>query len=167
MEMNRTGFALTELIVVMVIMGIVLSIATLSFNSMQRKAKIEAETREVFGDLNEARLNSIYLKKRHRITFQPTSYVMNRYSSDNDANGTQLFSKNVPYQLSKASGASIADIFFEFDIRGFSTNTNTIYVNPANSGAMFDCIVISQSRTNMGLGVDSDNNGQAENCNAK
>lgn len=168
--MNRAGFSLLELIVVLVIAGALLSIVSTNFSSMQRKSQIESKSREIFNDLNEARLNSIYLKKSHRIVFQPNSYTLKQYSSDDEdrtTGGTNLYTKNSTYQLSKANGGSIADVFVEFDIRGYTSSATgpTIYINPVKSGAMFDCIVISDTRTNMGQGVDSDNDGNPNSCN--
>jgi len=169
-KMNRAGFSLLELVATLAIMGTLLAIVSLNFHSMQRKSQIESKTREIFNDLNEARLNSIYLKKSHRIVFQPNNYVMKRYSSDNEdrtTGGTDLYTKNSSYQISRANGGSIADVFVEFDIRGFtpSATGTSIYVNPVKSGAMFDCIVISNARTNMGQGVDSDSDGNPNSCN--
>lgn len=168
--MNKTGFSLIELIVTMAIIGTLLAIVSLDFHSMQKKSQIESKTREIYNDLNEARLNSIYQKKIHRIVFQPNSYVMKRYSSENEDRtdgGTVLYTKNTSYQLSRVNGGSIADIYYEFDLRGFTAGVtnNTVYVNPVNSGAMFDCVVIHIARTNMGQGVDSDNDGKPNSCN--
>lgn len=167
--MNRAGFSLLELIVILVIMGVLLSIVSINFSGWQKKHQIESKTREIFNDLNEARLNSIYLKKRHSIVFQPNNYVMKQYSSENEsrtASGSKIvMSKNSTYQISKVNGGSIADRIFEFDVRGFTNDLDTIYVNPVKSGAMFDCIVISNARTNMGQGVDSDNDGNPNSCN--
>lgn len=168
--MNRAGFSLVELITVITIMGTLLAIVTLNFNSMQRKSQIESKTREIFNDLNEARLNSIYQKENHRIVFQPNSYVMKRYSSGNEdrtSGGTVVHTKNSAHQLSLVNGGSIADIPVEFDIRGFtiSATGTTVYVNPVKSGAMFDCIVVSKARNNMGQGVDSDGDGKPNSCN--
>ncbi|WP_168205943.1 Tfp pilus assembly protein FimT/FimU [Geobacter sp. FeAm09] len=170
--MSRAGFSLIELIVTMAIIGILLSVATLNFTAMQRKARIESETRQIFADLNDARLNAIYLKRNYRVTFQPGSYVMKNYTSDNEATtaGKTLFTKTVPYQLSLSNGGSIANAVAEFDKRGLATDQTTLnifYVNPAKSGAIIDCIVIGVAKTNMGQGVDSDNNGQAESCSVK
>lgn len=152
------GFALTELIVVIALIGILLGISSLNFFNWQRKSQIERQTRELFTDINTARTESIYRKTRHRITFQPTSYVFKRYSSDDEdsAAGTTISSRTVAYQLTLETGLSIADYSVEFDSRGFLTGENfsspnlTLRLNPVSSGAAFDCIIIHTVRTNMG-----------------
>jgi prepilin-type N-terminal cleavage/methylation domain-containing protein len=153
MELRNKGFSLIELIVVIAIIAISASLATLNFNQWVKKSNIERQTKELFSDLNEARLKSMYMKKRHSIVFQPTSYIFKVYSTDNDdrvSGGEKVYSKTTANQMTKASGNSLADRIIEFDIRGFTSDVETISFNPINSGAGFDCIVISNGRTNLG-----------------
>jgi len=56
--MGVRGFSLMELMVVLAIFATLLSIATLDFNAMTKKAQIERQTRELFADLNQARTDS-------------------------------------------------------------------------------------------------------------
>jgi type II secretion system protein H len=150
--MNTKGFSLIELVVVMTIIGILLSIVTLDFNSWQRRSQIERQTRELFSDLNQARLESLHRKQRHSIVMQPNSYIFRRYSSENENRlaGTVVQTRNVNFQITKLSGSSAADDITEFDIRGFTNDNDTFQINPINSGAPVDCVVIATGRTNMG-----------------
>jgi len=156
--MKRTGFALTELIIVIAIIGILLGIVSLNFSDWQRKNAIEKQTRELFTEINNARTEAIFRKLTQRVTFQPSSYVFKRYSTDNEAYtaGTTVLSRNLPYLLSLENGDSIADRSVEFNMRGLTTGANfsssnlTLRVNPANSGASVDCIIIHIARTNLG-----------------
>jgi len=144
--MNSRGFALLELLVVLVIMGILMTIGTLDFNAWQKRSQIERQTRELFSDLNQARIDSVHRKLRHSIVMQPDSYTFRRYSSA----GTAVQTRNVSYQITKESGASAADIVTEFDIRGFTNDNNTFRINPVGTNAQVDCIVIAIGRTNLG-----------------
>lgn len=150
--MNNKGFSLVELIVIIAIMGTLMAIVTLDFNSMQRKAQIERQTRELFADLNQARIDSVHRKLRHSIVMQPDSYTFKRYSSENESRntGTILSTRNVSYQITKRTGASAADDITEFDIRGFTNDDDTFRINPVGTAAQVDCIVISVGRTNLG-----------------
>jgi prepilin-type N-terminal cleavage/methylation domain-containing protein len=151
-EMDNKGFALLELLVVILIMGTLMTIATLEFNSWQKRAQIERQTRELFADLNQARMDSFHLKKRHSIVMQPGSYTFRRYSSENENHfaGTAVRIRNVSYQITKASGSSAADDVVEFDIRGFTNDWDTYRINPIGTAALVDCIVIATGRTNLG-----------------
>lgn len=153
--MNPKGFSLTEIIVVMALMGIILAIAVPSYNQWQRKAAVERQTREIMADINTARMDSVFRKARHSVIFQPTSYIMKRYSSADEArNGDTgkgvVLSRTLPYQISKASGGTVAGEIVEFNIRGYTFDVLTVRVNADNSGAAFDCIAVSEARTNIG-----------------
>ena len=153
MIMKARGFALTELIFVIVIIGMLLAIAVPSYNQWQIKNGVERQTRELFADLNTARTDSIYRKTRHSIVLNPTAYIMKRYSSDNEsatAGGTTVLTNNVKYEITKMSG-SFSGEHIVFNNRGFvEMGLNTIKINSQNSNAAFDCIVISEGRTNVG-----------------
>lgn len=152
---SEKGFSLVELVIVIAIIGILLSIGTIAFNDWTKKYNIEKQTKELFSVINDARLRSIHSKKRHGIVLNPSQYVMRNYSSENENRlaGRTILTKTVQYPLMKNSGGgTLAGDLFIFDTRGFIDNGVgiTILVNPANSGAAQDCIVLSEGRTNMG-----------------
>jgi Tfp pilus assembly protein FimT len=149
------GFSLVELVIILAIGGILLSIGTIAFNDWTKKYNIEKQTKELFSVINDARLRSIHSKKRHGIVLNPSQYVMRNYSSENENRlaGQAILTRTVQYTLTKNSGGgTLAGDLFVFDTRGFIDNGVgiTILVNPANSGAAQDCIVLSEGRTNMG-----------------
>ena len=154
---NCAGFSLVELLITIAIMGIVMSISTISFNSWIRKSNIEKQTRELFSDITEARTNAFTQKIVYGIVFQPTSYAMKTYSSEVEyksnsaavANGVVVARKSLKYSLTKA-GADISNTPVVFDTTGFTNDLFTIYVNPATEPAALNCVVLSASRVNMG-----------------
>lgn len=154
MRLGTKGFSLIELLIVIAIVGIAAGVATLNFRQWVQKANIEKQTRELFGDLNEARLKSIYMKKRHSIVLYPNSYLFKEYSSENEykTNGRTLYTKNTTYQIKTEAGTALNGNIVEFDIRGFTVvpSNNTYRIDPINSGAAFDCVIIGDSRTNLG-----------------
>ena len=156
---STSGFTLVELIIIITIIAIVTSISTLSFNSWQVKNKIESQTREIFADLSEARINAFTQKKAFGIVFQPTSYVMKNYSSETEyvnataaaANGNVVATKTLKSSLTKGGATSnITNTPVIFDTRGFTNDWLTIIVNPTTAQAALNCLVISSARVNMG-----------------
>jgi type II secretion system protein H len=158
--MNQRGFTLIEQIVVLGIMGILLSIVAINFNAWLRKSQIEKQTREFNSDLNTARTESVFRKRRHSIVMNGTAkgYAFKRYSSENESlttGGTDLFTKSTSYQFSTEDGSSAANQFLAFDIRGFAITDSdlvTIRINPVNSGAAFDCVFIDIARSRIKIG---------------
>lgn len=153
--MNNRGFSLIELVVVISIIGILSSVAVMSFSSWMRKAQIEGQTREMLAEFNAARSESVFRKKRHAIILQPSSFIIKRYSSADesrtgDTTRGVILTKQLAYSISRVSGSSLADRIIEFDIRGFTNDWDTICVNPFYSGAQYDCIAISGGRVNIG-----------------
>jgi prepilin-type N-terminal cleavage/methylation domain-containing protein len=162
---TEKGFSLMELLITIAIMAIVMSIATLSFNTWQTKSSIESLTHEMFTDISEARTKAFTQKKYYGIVFQPTSYVMKTYSSEVEfsnnsnavANGVVVATKSLKRILTK-KGADITDTPIIFDTSGFFTGVNnlTIFVNPTSAAAAVNCLVISSTRTNIGKVNGSD-----------
>jgi prepilin-type N-terminal cleavage/methylation domain-containing protein len=168
--LRKNGFSIIELVVVISVIGILATLATLSFNTMQRKANIERYTRELFTDLQTARSDSIFRKNMHSIAINSTAtgYAFRRYSSvneDREDGGMNsplvgvppqygiVYSKSIPLVITLANGGSAADRIFQFDTGGFASSGldhGTIRINPVETGAAIDCIIISESRTNLG-----------------
>lgn len=157
---NVLGFTLIEILITIAIMGIVLGIASMNFTSWKVKYNIEAQTRGIQADLNEARTSALTQKKYYGIVFQPNSYVIKTYSSstsaaDPVASGTSVATKTLTYGLTKKGSPSIADTHVVFDTSGITYDLFTIFVNPYNADpakepASVNCIVVHTVRVNMG-----------------
>lgn len=155
---ENSGFTLIELMIAIAIMAIVMATATLNFQAWQTKNNMEAQLREIFVDLNEARINAFTQKTNYRITFQPNSYVMKNYSSENEpiSFGRTIVNKTLKYGLTSKneSGSSltvdITDRFVEFDSSGITSNLFTVIVNPLSVDLTLNCLVIYKTRVNMG-----------------
>lgn len=149
--MNSRGFALTELIVALVILAALLGLSTLDFSRWQVKYNVQKQTREMQSDLNNARLTAIQQKRSATVFLQPKSYTFVTYSSDSDP-GTSV-SKPLPFQIQDSSGSQFSNTPIAFDIRGLMTSPasdQTIMLLPTGTGSSYDCLIISVGRINIG-----------------
>jgi prepilin-type N-terminal cleavage/methylation domain-containing protein len=153
---STSGFSLMELLITITIMALVIAISTLSFNTWQAKSKFEAQIRELFSDISEARTNAFTQKIGYRIEFQPSNYVMKSYSTENEPKnaGRTIKDKKLKYGLTLKTGSDLAvditDHTVDFDSRGFASKNFTVIVNPLTVDSALNCLVVFVTRTNMG-----------------
>lgn len=155
MKSQAKGFALTELIVVMLILGTLLSIVSLNFNQWQKKYYIENQAKELMGDLSNLRMSAIQTKNTYMavLSANPQQITFRKYSTNEPvttSTGVVTFTKNLKYPISNnpTGTPSCADI--QIDPRGYTWSWQTIYIQPTGSGAAFDCLVVSTARINLG-----------------
>jgi len=151
--MNRRGFSLMELIIVIALISTMLAIATINFNSWQVKYNIEAQVKEMLSDLVDVRSMAIASKKEHRVFLTPTSYSFRRYSSEADpktsSGGVQVLNKTLKYQIAWPSSVPAMNPIV-IDDRGYTTNLGTISVGVGLGDPAYNCIVVHTARVNMG-----------------
>jgi prepilin-type N-terminal cleavage/methylation domain-containing protein len=158
------GFALTELVVVIAIIGILLGIAVPNFNQWQRKSKVEAQVKEMSTDFNELRIRAITRKQRHSITLNANSYVFRSYSSDEEpiSAGTVLPPGNITVSNSLQRVNGGASTFFsgqrfEIDHMGLLSSqlspewgTGDFIRIQNQASPSIDCIKLETTRINIG-----------------
>lgn len=157
------GFSLVELIVVIGIISIILSIVSINFSSWQKKYSIENQAKEMMADLSDLRMRAIQTKSNHVavLSASPTMMTFKSYSSEEPvtlANGKPMFSKTLKYSISNNATSLVPCVDINFTTRGYTQSVpaggmfsnQTIYILPTGTGAAIDCLVISNTRINLG-----------------
>ncbi len=147
--MGRDGFSLIELLAVMGIMAILLGLATLNFNNWLRRSNIEKEVKELYSDMMFVRQQALVTGLTHEIQFASASRVVfRRYSSEHDAVGTVVRTRDLPYAI-EISAPSETEL--TFNSRGMLVETTPKSVCVfSKCEPPLDSIYITQSRINMG-----------------
>lgn len=152
--MKGNGFALTELIVVVAIIGTLLTIATIGFNSWTRKYGTEAQVKELLTDITAVRLRAIETKQQHRITLNPGALGVEFLTDAGVWTSLPGFSKTLKYpiqQFSSGAFSALNNTTLVFNERGYLPAAGlTIAVGDLQSGAAQNCLVIHTARINIG-----------------
>lgn len=155
--MNKRGFTLVEVLIVITISAVLLTIATLSYRSMKNKSDQERQTRELHADISDIRLNAMQKKLRSALFLGPQQSIYRTYSSENESisDGKEISRTNYRFELRKKSGSSlnglnIATDRIEFDSRGFTNISTTLVVMPVTFSGGLDCIAVQTARTSIG-----------------
>ncbi|MCL2457591.1 MAG: prepilin-type N-terminal cleavage/methylation domain-containing protein [Desulfobulbus sp.] len=147
---GQGGFTLVELIVVVVIIGALLGVATLYFVQLNEKYKVESLTKEIYSTL---------MKNRNDAATTNTPRVIelaaDRIRSGPDADGNRNIDDGEPVNEMQSSGFVFQFTGanrIAFDRRGLTTDNQTLIITGARFGATpaMDCISIAATRINIG-----------------
>lgn len=155
-RMDERGVTLIELIIVSSILVILAAAAGFTYQGWIGRYKVEKVTKDLHTDLMNARSLAL---TQNRMYFA-TLVDANNYSITQDTNDSNTlnagdtvlptYPKRVEYAISW-DGAAPANQTISFSKRGIINIGGTIsFTSPAGVDPDYDCIVISQTRINMG-----------------
>lgn len=153
---GRYGFTLVEIMITIAILGILVVLAVGNFEGMNEKYKVEAETKQFYADIMDARGRAMQRNRWFFVRITTTGYGYITYEDSSpppDGNGsldttadTFVTSVTVRHAISTnlAGGND-----FGFNRNGIANDNGTIFF-ASNAHPDYDCITINPTRIKMG-----------------
>jgi prepilin-type N-terminal cleavage/methylation domain-containing protein len=151
---NEQGFTIIELLIVVAVVGILAIALGFTYEGWMGRYKVEKATKDLYSDLMTARVNAMTRQRTFFITLNAANYSMSADANDNDISDDPVaipFPKAAEYPLMWDNAAPVNEVI-SFDKRGTMTNWGTIslVIPSAETDPDYDCIIIAQTRINMG-----------------
>ena len=154
-KVARGGFTLVEIMITIAILGILVVIAVSDFRGLNEKYKVEAETKQLYADLMDARGRAMQRNRKFFVLFSGMRYTT--YEDTNtppDGNGvwdntadTMVANVTVAHTITTVlpGGANA----FEFSRNGIASVSGNLRFS-STAKPDYDCITIGPTRTKMG-----------------
>ncbi len=149
--MRSRGVSLLELVVLMALVSILLTIATLEFKEYLKHSRMEAQTRLLYGQLLKARVDAVCQRKTVRVKIYPDRFEL--YSSQLDnVNGVEPLQTNLlsyPITCNRAWGSD-GGYSIDFERDGLSNQNFSICLEPSSGSGAVDSITMFSTRISIG-----------------
>ncbi len=148
------GFTLVEILVTLVILGILLVLAVGNFGGMNEKYKVEAETKQLYADLMDARGRAMQRNRVFFVQINGTDYQTYEDTSpapdgDGALQNTDTLAVNVKVSHTVVTGNIAVPLGFTFNRNGIASVTGFIRFS-STTKPDYDCIWIRPTRIKMG-----------------
>ncbi len=149
--LNReSGVSLTELIIVVTIIGILAVALGYSFQGWMGAYRIESQTKEMYVDLMNARARAMQRNRSHFVVVTANNYQVVEDANENNINDDAAlpeWTTPKPLQYAVTAGAGTYTII----TRGLVSPEGTIRFNAGTNTPDYDCIFLRDTRMNIGL----------------
>jgi Tfp pilus assembly protein FimT len=143
---KASGVTLTELLIIVSIVGILAVALGFSFQGWMGNYKIESELKQMYADIMDVRTRAMTQNRVHSIVISAGNYAV--YEDANDDNTAELLLKTTPLPYNAGWTGTIT-----FNTRGLTASSAAISIPislPSGASPDFDCILVYQSRVAMG-----------------
>lgn len=150
----RRGFTLVEILIAIAILGILVVIAVGNFGGMNEKYKVEAETKQLYADLMDARGRAMQRNRASLVRINANDYKTYEDTSpapdgDGALDNTDTLITNTIVSHAIATGNIAVPLSFNFNRNGIASVTGFIRF-ASTVRPDYDCIWIRATRIKMG-----------------
>ena len=150
---EENGVTLTELLIIVSIVGILTVALGFSFQGWMGNYKIESELKQMYADIIDVRTRAMTQNRMHFIVINSGNYALYEDTNDNNAanpgaGDTLLKTTPLQYNVDSTGTGTIT-----FNTKGLTASSTAISIPitlPSGASPDFDCIVVYQSRVGMG-----------------
>jgi prepilin-type N-terminal cleavage/methylation domain-containing protein len=148
------GFTLVEILITLAILGILLVLAVGNFGGMNEKYKVEAETKQLYADMMDARGRAMQRDRVFFVQINGNDYQTYEDTSpapdgDGALQNTDTLAVNVKVSHTVVTGNITVPLSFNFNRNGIASVAGFIRVS-STTKPDYDCIWIRATRIKMG-----------------
>ena len=149
--MRSRGFSLLELVVLMALVSILLTIATLNFKEYLQRSRTETQTRFLYGELLKARVNAVCQRRTVRVKIYQARFEVYSSQLDKSSGAEPLQTNLLSYPITCSRDWDPAAGFnIDFERDGLSNRNLSICLEPSAGSGGVDSITVFSTRISIG-----------------